>query len=180
MIGSRVIRRYAKALFELASEQRALEQVESDMSSIQRMIEESNELVVILQSPVIQSREKQQVFRELFKGKIHQLSYDFLKLLLDKNREELLPGIITYFLKFIDKSREVLRGELKAAYPLSDEQKKSLKNQLDRITGKNVVIKEQIDSTLIGGFIIRMEDTVIDASIKNQLDKLRETLLFTH
>ena len=180
MIGSRVIRRYAKALFQLASEQHALEQIESDMSSVQRMIEKSKELAAILQSPVIQAKEKQQVLSELFKGKIHELSYDFLKLLLDKNREEFLPGIITYFLKIIDESKGVLRGDLKAAYPLSNEQKKSLKSQLDRITGKNVIINEQIDSTLIGGFIIRMEDTVIDASIKNQLDKLRETLLLTY
>jgi len=179
LIGSRVTRRYAKALFELAQEQQILEAVEADMTSIRSMIEKSKEISVLLQSPVIQAQEKRHVFAEIFKGKIHHLSYDFLNLLLDKGREELLPDIIIYFMKYIDESKGILRGELRAAYPLSSEQKKSLKNQLDRITGKNVVMKEQIDSTLIGGFVIRMEDTVIDTSIKNQLDKLRETLMFT-
>lgn len=179
MIGSRVIRRYAKALFELAKEQRVLDQVESDMARVQAIIEESPELSVLLHSPVIQVQEKRRVISEIFKGKIQQLSYDFLNLLLDKNREDLLAGIITYFFKFIDESKGILRGDLRAAFPLSDQQKDTLKDQLDRITGKNVIIKEQIDSTLIGGFVIRMEDTVIDVSIINHLNKLRETLLLT-
>ena len=177
MIGSRVTRRYAKALFELAKEQHLLEQVESDMVGIRTTIEESPELSGLLQSPVIQTREKGRVLAALFKDKIQRLSSDFLNLLLDKNREELLPDIITYFLKYIDESKGILRGELRAAYPLSDEQKNALKDQLDRITGKNVVFREEIDSTLIGGFVVRMEDTVIDVSIKNQLNKMRDTLI---
>jgi F-type H+-transporting ATPase subunit delta len=179
LIGFRVTRRYAKALFHLAREQKVLEQVESDMANVREIAEESPEFSVLLQSPIIQVQEKRQIISEIFKGKIHQLSYDFLNLLLDKNREDLLSGIITHFLEYIDELRGILRGDLRAAYPLSDQQKESLKDQLDRITGKNVIINEQIDSTLIGGFVIKMEDTVIDASIKNQLNKLRETLLLT-
>ena len=129
MIGSRVSRRYAKALFELSKEQGVLEQVESDMHSVWEMIGESEEFVVILHSPVIQAPEKRQVISELFGTKIHQLSFDFLMLLLDKNREGLLPDIITYFLKYIDESKGIIRGELKAAYPLTSEQKSSLKKR---------------------------------------------------
>jgi F-type H+-transporting ATPase subunit delta len=179
LIGSRVTRRYAKALFELARDQHLLEQVETDMSGILKTIDGSKELTVLLHSPVIQIQEKRKLFADLFKEKIQHLSYDFLNLLLDKNREEFLPEIITHFLKYIDESKGIMRGELRAAFPLSEEQKQALKKQLDRITGKNVLFAEEIDTALIGGFVIKMEDTVIDASIKNQLDKLRETLKST-
>jgi len=177
--GSRVTRRYAKALFDLAQEQNILDQIESDMILMQRILADSGDLGALLHSPIIQVVEKRRLLSEIFKGKVNKVTFDFINLLLDKNREELLSGIITYFFLYLDESKGILRGDLLTAYVLSDPQKTALKKQLDRITGKDVLLREKVDSSLIGGFIVRLDDTVIDTSIKNQLDKMREKLMLT-
>ncbi|UCF63799.1 MAG: F0F1 ATP synthase subunit delta [bacterium] len=179
MAGSRVTRRYAKALFDLAREQNILDQIESDVIQLQKIMAESEEMVALLQSPVIQVSEKRNLVTKIFEDTVNRVTFDFLNLLLQKNREELLSEIISYFLKYLDDSKGILRGELLTAYELSASQKTALKNQLDRITGKDVLLQEKIDSSLIAGFVVRLDDTVIDSSIKNQLDKMREKLMLS-
>ncbi|MBN2365785.1 MAG: ATP synthase F1 subunit delta [Calditrichaeota bacterium] len=174
---SRVVRRYARALFELAADENKLESVGEDLKQIQQMIAGSEELVEFLESPVIQTSDKKNFVREFLKNRIDSLTYNFIFFLLDKKREEYLPGIIGYFLKLLDESRGILRGQLISAHELTDEQLSSLKKQLDRYSGQDVVLEQQVDSGLLGGFIVRIGDTVIDTSIRNQLNKLRETMV---
>jgi len=137
----------------------------------------SPDLPMLLMSPIIQTRDKKQVLQSTFKSAVHKLTFDFLMLLLEKNREENLPEVISYFMKFLDESRGILRGELISAHPFSSEQKSALISQLEKQTGKKILIDEQLDTSLIGGFMVRMEDTVIDNSIKNQLQKMYQSLI---
>ena len=85
--------------------------------------------------------------------------------------------MIEYFQHLLDEKNGIIRGQLQTAYPLNERQLDLLNKQLNRITGKTVVITERVDKELLGGFIVRMQDTVIDSSLKNQLFKLRENLL---
>ncbi len=113
----------------------------------------------------------------MFEKKLQPLSLDFLNLLLVKGREKILPNIIWYFFRLVDDSRGILRGQLLSAQPFSATQLQSLKKHLDRISGKNVQLDQQVDSALIGGFVVRMDDTVIDNSIKNQLVKMKAYMI---
>lgn len=177
MIGSKVSKRYAKALFELAQERKIVERVAEEMIAIQNLYQQSSDFSSLLESPVIESSEKLKIFTVLLKEKVQSVTFNFLSLLLEKNREDYLPEIIFYFLKIVDESKGIVRGQLITAHPFTDVQKKELKERLDRFTGKKVFFDEQVDSSLIGGFIVRMEDTVIDTSVKNQLTKMREQLI---
>lgn len=177
MIGSRVTKRYAKALFEAAQESKQIDRIEKDLIYVKEIIEKSNDFSIFLKSPVIQSAEKRKIFAQLFERKLQKLSFEFLNLSLDKGREIMLPAIILNFLRLIDDSRGVLRGELVTAHRFSETQIQSLKKRLDRITGKKVMLVEQVDPSLIGGFVVRLDDTVIDTSIKNQLLKMREHMI---
>jgi F-type H+-transporting ATPase subunit delta len=98
-------------------------------------------------------------------------------LLLDKNREEYLSGIIEYFMKHLDESRGIIRGQLYTAHPFTSDQMDILIKQLERHTGKKIWLEEEQDDSLIAGFVVRLEDRVIDASIKNQLNKMRQSLV---
>jgi F-type H+-transporting ATPase subunit delta len=179
LIGSRVTKRYAKALFELSREENVLDRVEQDLVMIIDTYHNSSDLAMLLASPIIQSRDKKKALQNIFKGKVHNLTFDFLMLLLEKNREENLPDIITNFGKFLDESRGILRSNLITAHPFTSEQKNALIKQLEKHTGKQILIEEVLDSSLIAGFVVRMEDTVIDTSIKNQLNKMRQSLIST-
>ncbi len=174
---SRVIRRYARALFELAREEKKLEQAETDLKKIRDMLDQAEEFRELLESPIIQAAEKRKVFEELLKDRVDSLTFHFLLLLLHKNREELLPGIIENFLKLLDESRGIVRGQLITAHEFSGDQLTRLKEQLDQYAGGDVRLEQQVDTDLLGGFIVRLGDTVIDNSIRNQLNRLRETMV---
>ena len=154
-----------------------LERVEQDLTMILDTYNKSSDLPMLLMSPIIQTRDKKQVLQSIFKPTVHKLTFDFLMLLLEKNREENLPEIISYFMKFLDESRGILRGQLISAHPFSSEQKSALVNQIEKHTGKQILIEEKLDASLIGGFVVRMEDTVIDNSIKNQLQRMHQSLI---
>jgi len=178
VIGTRVTRRYAKALFELAEEQNLLSQVEHDLNSIKLVCDSSEEFGLILESPVIDVAEKKEVFARLFKDRVHPVTFRFLELLVEKNRENLLPLIIDRFLNLLDEARGIVRGQLFTAHPFTEQQLVALKKRLNRITGKEVVLHQSVKPELLGGFIIQMNDTVIDTSLKNQLIKLRDRLVY--
>ena len=177
VIGSRVTRRYAKALFELAQEKNILDTVENDLKMIMAAFQKSSEVPMLLESPIIPTRDKKAAFDKSFKQHVHQVTYDFLMLLLDKNREENLPDIIGHFMKSLDDHRGIVRGKLFTAHPFNETQKKALTEKLREQTGKKILMEEEIDQSLIGGFVVRLEDTVIDTSLKNQLDKLHQNLI---
>jgi len=177
LIGTRVTIRYAKALFELAKEKAILDNVEKDLNRIQRVIDVSEKFQMMLVSPVIGADEKRRVLDNLFRKQLHPITFHFLNLLIDKKRENLLPIIINQFMKLLDEDRGILRGKLITAYKFTKTQMRLLKEKLDKITKKNVVLEQVVDPGLLGGFIVRLEDTVIDTSLKNQLVKIRESLI---
>lgn len=174
---TRVTIRYAKALFELAREENELARIEQDLKRLDQAVAGSAELRNLLFSPTIQSAEKWRVLQSLFLKELHPVTLRFLQLLTEKNREGLLAFIIRRFMQLLDEYRGILRGQLITAYPFAKQQLATLKKKLDERTGKDVHLEERIDPDLLGGFIIRLNDTVIDTSIRNQLQKMRSRLV---
>ncbi len=170
-------KRYAKALFELAGDEGLRSAVENDLQSIEQTVAASDDFRILLDSPVIHESEKRKFFKALFQDKLQPITFHFLMLLLEKNRENLLPDIIVHYRQLLDEANGIVRGSLITAHSFSAEQLDELKKRLDKITGKKVVLTEQKDASLIGGFVIRLDNTVIDTSIKNQLARMREQMV---
>ncbi len=177
MIGSRVSRRYARALFLQAQENKLIDTIEKDLGVVKEIIEKSKDFSAVMLSPVIPSAEKKKIFTEIFEKKLHPLSLNFLYLLLNKGREKFILDTIWNFSRFIDDYRGIVRGQLFSAHPLNPNQLEELKKKLDRITGKNVQLSQQIDPSLIGGFVVKLDDTIIDSSIRNQLVKMKNVMI---
>jgi F-type H+-transporting ATPase subunit delta len=177
LIGTRVTYRYAKALFELAKEKQLLPEVGADMKLLGDIIESSKEFQSILESPIVSSAEKGKIISQLVETKINSLTLRFLKLLVNKKRENLLLLIIQRFRKLLDEDRGILRAELITTVPFSEEQINALGLQLKKLTPKELVFEQRIDKELLGGFVIKMDDTVIDNSLQNQLIKMREKMI---
>jgi len=177
VLGSRATIRYAKALFELARDENKLEQIQADLNTLQEALYRSPDLQQVLESPIIPKGDKADLLNQLFRDRVSELTMRFLQLLVEKNRESLLGFIIQRFGELLDDYQGILRGKLISAYAFTPEQRKALKTRLDKITGKNVLLEEEIDPQLLGGFVVRIKDTIIDVSLKNQLLKLRERLV---
>ncbi len=179
MKGSRVAKRYAIALFEGAKEQQLLDTVAEHLRVLETTYHEVETFQQLIDSPVISNEEKLKVVDQLFAQKLHPFVLNFLKLLIRKNREMLLPAMVEYFNELLDEHRGILRGVVYTVVAMTDEQLQALNQRLNAMTGKTVVLTQQIDTSLIGGFVVQIKDMVIDNSIRHQLEKLKERLVET-
>jgi len=175
--GSRVAKRYATALFEGAKEQQLLDTVEKEVDVLDKTYREVAEFRQLIDSPVISNKEKLKAVDALFAQKLHPFVLNFLKLLIRKNRETLLPEIVSYYRDLLDEERGIVRGTVYTVVEMTDEQLNALNEKLNQMIGKTVVLTQQVDASLVGGFVVQIKDTVIDNSIRHQLEKLKERLV---
>jgi F-type H+-transporting ATPase subunit delta len=175
---SRVASRYSKALFAATLEQKKLDIVAGDLNSVSSIIDQNKDFKNLLYNPLIPANKKTDIIRKIFDGKINQLTYNFLKLLCSKKRSEFLPEIIDDFKMRILEYEGVLIGQIISSKPLSPVQVADIHKKITTQSGQKVQLSQEIDEDLIGGFIVKIKDTVIDLSVKNQLNKLRNKLVF--
>jgi len=173
---NRVAKRYTKALFELAQERKILDKVEKDMEQIGKIIDESQDFRDFLTNPLISESTKQKIIRELLANRIQKVTFQFLELLTEKRRISILPAVVEQFREMLLAYRHILEGELISAVPLEKKQFEAIKKHLEDMLGQTVTLQRKIQPEIIGGFVVRIQDLVIDNSIRLQLNKLREKL----
>ncbi len=177
MYVTKAARRYGTALLELSKERDEVKPVLEDVSFINNTLKDSRELILFLQNPVINSEDKQAVLEELFEKHMQEVTKLFLKLLVRKKRINILDQITESFLESYNKYAGIIEIIVSVAYPLSDEQRKNLHKKLEEKTGLKVDLIVNVDKSLKGGMAVRIEDTVIDGTVKHQLQELEEQLL---
>ena len=100
-----------------------------------------------------------------------------MKFIVEKNREDLLESIVSKFLDLRDKKLGIVIVQVRSAVPMTDAQKKKLRESYEKLLNKKVRFDFAIDPSVIGGFISKVGDTVYDASLKNQLEILKKRFL---
>jgi F-type H+-transporting ATPase subunit delta len=173
---TRVGKRYAKALFELALEKKQIDILERDIDALNNTYQEVKEFRIIVTSPTISSKAKQDAFKAVFSGQLNPLTINFMLILFSKGRENILDDIIYYLREIFDQHRGIMRGEVQSVISLSDNQMQELKSTLDKTTGKDVILTQHKNTKLLGGLVVKIQDTVIDTSLRTQLEKLGEQL----
>lgn len=176
---SKAARRYATALIELGRERDEMEVILDDMNFIKNTLDGSNELVLFLRSPIVKFDDKQAVLDELFGKEVSKVTRKFLVLLARKNRVSMLHQVSGAYLKLYNKYSGIIEVEVMVAGELNDSQQKELHKQLEKKTGKKVDLTIRIDESLKGGMAVRIDDTVIDGTVKHKLQELEEQLLAT-
>lgn len=179
MLTTKAARRYATALLELAQERDELEEVLADIEFMHNTLNDSKELVRFLKSPIINYDDKTAVLNELFSKELEESTRLFVKLLARKDRINLLDQITESFIQQYKKHVGIITVDVYVASDLSEEQRQSLHQKLEEKTQKQVDMKVIIDESLKGGMAVRIDDTVIDGTVKHQLEQLEESLLAT-
>jgi F-type H+-transporting ATPase subunit delta len=177
MASYRVAHRYGTALLQSAEEKHLLEQTALDAEMIAETVRASRELRLALASPVIEKAKKKRILDELFGKRLTPVTARFLDLLTEKDREGQLLDILDEFLHLLDERRGLLRVEVTSAVELTEAEKIRLRSHLETHTGKSIIPTFRRDPTILGGFIVRVDDRVIDASLTHQLTLLRERFL---
>ncbi len=178
MSTERVAKRYAAALMAAAAEGNAVDRVASDVDSVGRTIAGSRELALLLKSPVVSIEKKAGIFRALFEKQVSPLSIEFFGLMIAKRREGIIPAMVTEFNRLRDEKHGIVNVQVTSAHDVSDAQQRQLVTKLEDMTGKKVRLHLGRDEGLKGGLLVRIGDTVMDSSIKRQLELLREQFVF--
>jgi F-type H+-transporting ATPase subunit delta len=173
-----VARRYAQALLELGLEQGTLEKQVEELSSIAHAWDTSHELRNALENPLVSHAAKRAVISEMCDqiGATVTTRHALL-LLVDRRRTKTLPYVARMLRELADVRKGVVRAEVTTAVPLSDGYYARLQAQLERMTGKRVVVDKVTDASLIGGVVTRIGDRIFDGSLRTRLQSLRDSLL---
>ncbi|WP_462324429.1 ATP synthase F1 subunit delta [Desulfoplanes sp.] len=179
MSGNIAARRYARALFAIGQEngEAELKKYGDDLLQIAEALEGAPELMKFFRNPVFTIAEKKGVVAKvLAKTKPCKVVKNFSFLLADKNRLDCLPEIQAYFSVILDEVQGIVRGNLITAIDLTEPLKKKVKEQLEKQSGKNIVLEYGVDPDILGGLKLKVGDKVLDASIRAQLDILKENI----
>jgi F-type H+-transporting ATPase subunit delta len=169
--------RYSLAIFGIAEELNKIDDISNDFLYIENCIAQLRELKLFLKSPVIKNRKKSRMVSEIFQNKVSDITLKFLLLLTSKDREELLPDIIKQFFILRDNHFGIMNVTARSAIKFSREEEQLLISRLEQVTKKKVRLNTALDSSLLGGFVVQHEDTVWDASVRRQLENLRQKLI---
>jgi F-type H+-transporting ATPase subunit delta len=176
MLRDRIAKRYAKSLFELALEQKLVDDVRADMADLSRLIRQSRDLELLLASPVVRQHIKQKAFRAVFDGKLHKLTSLFIDQLMKHGREELIPDVTNEFLDLYNQHKNITRVIVHAAQPLTEGTREDIANLVARQLNTTPSLEEHVDDKLIGGFVLQIGTLQYDASLQNGLRMLRRSL----
>ena len=165
--------RYAQALYDFSAETGNVETVYHDILHIQEIVSAHKELKTILESPVIQQDKKQNVIREVFQNHLCETTYTFFSLIVKKRREPQLLLICTQFVKIYYKNHNIKEAHITSTLPLSEKMVQYIKDYLEKDSPYTFIIRTAVDSKLIGGLVIKIDDFHYDASIQAKINKLK-------
>ena len=171
---SGVAGRYANALFDLATEEKAVLAVSQGLEGFSKAISESADLRRLLTSPVFKSADQMTALEALAdQGGFSGLALNFVKLMCDNRRLAALPDSITAFQALVADAKGEAVAEVTSAEKLSPAQLKDLSAALKVRVGKDVSLATKIDSSLLGGLVVKIGSTLIDNSLKTKLQNLK-------
>lgn len=167
-------KRYAQAFFELAVEREQLENWRDELHEAEGLLLRGG-LIELLESPRVPFNEKK-IFITQKLSKINKLTQNLIFLLVAKGKLKILKGVREQYNILLDAHFGITHADVTTALPLSDEEKQGLSDRLEEIAGKKVVIDNQIDPNIVGGFRARFGDMVVDGTVHNILELLKRSL----
>lgn len=170
-----VASRYAKSLLQLAVEKGQLEKVYADMLFVQDVCEKHKDFVSFLNSPIINTDKKLAVLKEIFKGHLNEMSLNFFIILANKRREMYMGDIAKSFVAQYKEHKNILTAVITSASGIDATVKAKVLELVKQTTKGEVELVEKVDKDLIGGFVLRIGDKQVDASVSRKLNNLRKT-----
>jgi len=164
--------RYAKAVLSIANDQNSADAVNNDMKLIANTIADNKDLSDMLQSPVVSPSVKKSSLLEIFKG-TNALTGNLVDTLIANKRIDIIGTVASKFNELYDASKGVEVASVTTAIPLTDDLKAKVLAKAKELTGKEVAVENIVDEDILGGFILRIGDLQYNASIANQLEKLK-------
>ena len=176
MLGERVAGRYARALFEIAQKDQKVGPYGEVLGEISEAIEKNSDLKEFLITPHVPMLAKKEAVANIF-GEAPVVVQNFLFLLIDKQRGDILPTIVHEYRKIADQESRILEVSVISAKKLNSAEELALQKKLEEVSGRNIRVINQEDASILGGLLIRIGNRWIDGSVRGQLRTLGDRLM---
>ncbi|MGD1885980.1 MAG: F0F1 ATP synthase subunit delta [Cohaesibacteraceae bacterium] len=171
---SGVAGRYAAALFELAEGSKAIDAVESDLTGLQSLLDDSDDLRRLVESPAFTADDQAKALGAVLdKAGVTGLTAQFIGVVASNRRLFALPGMIKAFRQLAADKRGERSAEVTSAVELNKTQRDALAKSLKQKLGTDVALQETVDPSILGGLIVKVGSRMIDTSLKTKLNALR-------
>ena len=172
-------RRYALALYEVAEEKGKVQQYLQDLREICNLIDNNKEFYEVIKHPQISTKKKKKTFINIFKGHIDEELLSFLLILIEKDRILFLKEKLREMEKIDLERKNTIKGIVKTTIPLTEEEFNKLLSELERKYKKHIILDQVIDQSILGGIYVRINNDVIDGTVKSKLEELKDLMLKT-
>jgi F-type H+-transporting ATPase subunit delta len=173
---SKISVRYSRALFELALEKNILDKVGQDMLFISEICKIS-EMKELLTSPVIKPSQKSNILHKIFENDVDKATLSLIDLVVKNGRANFIPAIARVFITETMKYKGITKSTLTTAAPIASKVKQQITDMITSVFKTKVEFEENVDPAIIGGFILKVDDNYIDASVRNKLRKIKKELI---
>lgn len=169
-------KRYAIALLDVAKENNMIDRMYDEFELVINNITKEKDLWQLFISPSIENNQKKEISKEIFGDYLNKFLLNFLNILIEKNRIKDIKDIFYSFKSLTHDEKNMLEASAITAIAMSDVEKKRLKENLEKKYNKKVLLKNEIDQSIIGGIIVYIGNQVIDGSVRKSLSNLKQEL----
>ena len=176
-LASKIAAPYARALFDFSVDKNIMHQITADFQNLDIFLKESSELTEYLNNPLVSVDAKREVLTKTLESQVNGETFKFLMVLVTRDRINLLKSVIANYLELVYETASIKTIEVLSAFAFTNLQTNTLIQKLKELTNaREIRLVITVDSSLIGGFLIKTESKVIDFSVKNQLQRLAKHL----
>ncbi len=175
MAGEVAAKRHARAVFEIATEENSFERWRADLDLMAEIFGDPD-LAALLEDPRIRFEDKAKAITQNLSD-ASPLALNLAKLLIQRRHVKIMPLIAEEFGILMDRQQGIEHAQVTTASPIDEQTEDSFREHLAQMTGSKILLKTKVDPDIIGGFIARVGDKVIDGSVRNRLQHLKQDML---
>lgn len=164
-------------MFGVAQQHGNVEVVNNDLQLVRQTIQESRELRTLMEHPLVRIDDKKQIVKQLFEARLQPVTFNFLRLLLDKRRIMALDAVAVRFHQLVAAQKRQVGVKLTTAVDMGAAEIDALRAELQRQWNREVVMEAKVDPEILGGAVLQIGDQVVDGSIRARLDALKANLV---
>jgi F-type H+-transporting ATPase subunit delta len=172
-----IARVYASSLIDIGREKNILPEIEEEIKYLADLMTEDKEVRQFLNSPGIPKVAKKDFIEKVFKGRLSQTTVDFIKVLIDNDRQSSIVDIHQAVIVLMDDAYQRQRVTVVSSAPLDAASKNKLTAKLKDNLKKDIILNEETDKSILGGIIIKIDDLVIDGSLSKDLRNITNNML---
>ena len=176
-VNKSIIKEYARALYKIAVKEDDVNQISSRLHSIRSILKSVPELNQLLITRRVSVQDKTTILKNILDNKISDIEMDLIVLLMENGYMPLFGAVANYFDYILEKNSEIIKVQITSSASLLDDEIQRIISKIENRVQKKVDIEMETDTSMIGGIILRVGNILIDGSVSNRLQKMRDTLI---